>query len=253
MHTLPWYQEWFNTDLYYRIYANRNHEEAAILAQRVTEWAPPAEYPHLLDLACGRGRHALHAAHFGYHVTGLDLSERAIATAKQLATEQALTNAHFVQGDMRDFELPKAFDIIINMFTSFGYFSEAQNKAVIARMSQHLRKNGRLILDYLNPSYVVQNLVEEESGHYEELQLQYRIKRWVKDQKVFKNIQLTNASDEHIEFTEEVNLYPYTWFQNAFEAAKLQPVIIAGNYQGEAFDADRSPRQIHVVERHSDR
>lgn len=103
--------------------------------------APPAR---LLDLPCGAGRHALGMAARGYDVTGVDLSEDAIARASAAA---AGLPARFIRGDMREFAADAPFDGALCLGNSIGYFGRDGMTAFFARLTANVRGGGRLILD----------------------------------------------------------------------------------------------------------
>jgi SAM-dependent methyltransferase len=103
--------------------------------------APPAR---LLDLPCGAGRHALGLAARGYEVTGVDLSDEAIARASAAA---AGLPARFVRADMRAYRAPAPFDAILCLGNSVAYFDVAGMAAFFAGLAANLRPGGRLILD----------------------------------------------------------------------------------------------------------
>lgn len=106
-----------------------------------------------MDLACGYGRHSIPLAKRGYNVTGFDYSKRFITTAKRLKKEMGLSNATFVQGDMRNLKYKNKFDVVINMFTSFGYFDdEKDNLKVLKNIYQALKPKGKLLMDLYNES-----------------------------------------------------------------------------------------------------
>ncbi len=50
--------------------------------QRLTQRLKLDENAHIMDLACGRGRHSMYLNQLGYRVTGVDLSDSSIAFAK---------------------------------------------------------------------------------------------------------------------------------------------------------------------------
>lgn len=108
---MSWFEEWFDSPLYEKIYANRNREEASQLADLIETIIPKNSYPTLLDLGCGRGRHSIALAKRGYQVTGIDLSEAAIQKAKHLSEVEGLTNTRFLVSDMRD-RMDQSFDSI---------------------------------------------------------------------------------------------------------------------------------------------
>src|ERR1700750_1712502 len=77
----------------------------------------------ILDVPCGQGRHAHLLAEAGFDVDGLDYSEDLLAKARARGTGPRL---RYKRGDMR--KLPprwsERFDVVLNLFTSFGFFVE---------------------------------------------------------------------------------------------------------------------------------
>lgn len=98
--------------------------EAEILLDLLTEHGVPRN-GHLLDAACGIGRHAVPMAQRGYQVVGLDISPLYVAMAKDYAVSEDV-QVNFLCGDMLKVasllggEAP--FDAIVNMFTSHSYY-----------------------------------------------------------------------------------------------------------------------------------
>jgi SAM-dependent methyltransferase len=107
---------------------------------------PLAEYPHLLDVACGVGRHARLLAEAGYGVLGVDRSPELILEAgrgEHRATFQVL--------DMRDLgRLSGSFDGVLSLWHSFGFHDAATNRAILEAFRERLRAHGRVILDVYN-------------------------------------------------------------------------------------------------------
>lgn len=248
--SITWYESWFNTDLYYHIYANRNHREAAILANLISQRIPLNTHNKLLDVACGRGRHSIQMALKGYHVTGVDLATKALETAKVHANDFGVSDkTTFEQKDMRMLGYTNSFDAAINVFTSFGYFSDNENQQVLHQIAKALKPKGLLLLDYLNPVTVQNNLTEDEEGVYLELGLSYKIKRWIDNNIVFKAISLSDK-EQHIYTTQEqVCLYDKDWFDASFSAAGFQVKDCFGNYDGSKFEPNTSPRQIYLCQK----
>lgn len=242
---MNWFEEWFESPLYEKIYANRNQEEAAQLADLIETMIPKESYPALLDLGCGRGRHSITLAQRGYQVTGVDLSEAAIRKAKQLADADGLHQVRFMTGDMRD-RLNLTFDSILNLFTTFGYFlDDAENLKVLTNVSRMLKPGGVFIQDFLNPSMVKKNLIAEEEGSYENLH--YHIERFIRDEMVFKKIRFTGPElDEPVEFNERVKLYPLDWFEQNLSRAGLTLRSTYGEYDGAPYHKGSSSRMIMV-------
>lgn len=97
----------------------------------------------VLDLACGVGRHAIAFAKLGFRVTAVDLSAFHLAKAKERA---AATDAsiEFIQSDMRAFIRPNAFDLVVSLFSSFGYFEDPQDDLQVLRNMHQSLKPGRM-------------------------------------------------------------------------------------------------------------
>jgi len=122
----------------------------------------------ICDLCCGLGRHSLELGRLGYCVTGVDRTGLYIEQAKKKANEQGL-NIRFVQDDMRSFCEPNAFDAVINVFTSFGYFEEvADDKQVLENVYKSLKEDGIFLIDIMGKEVLARIFQEkrwwEEDG-----------------------------------------------------------------------------------------
>ena len=103
----------------------------------------------ILDCPCGYGRIANSLAERGFHVTGLDASELFLSRARADAAERGV-QVEYLHGDMRHLPWQGRFDGLVNWFTSFGYFSDEQNKAVLRQFHDALAPGGTLVLETLN-------------------------------------------------------------------------------------------------------
>ncbi len=112
----------------------------------------------VLDAACGTGRHSLEFARRGYAVTGVDATAAYVAAAARQAKREKLKGIVFKKGDLRRLQRYRgAFDLTVNLFTSFGYYrTEKDNFEVLKQLSASLRPGGRLIMD-LNPRESVES------------------------------------------------------------------------------------------------
>ena len=117
--TEAWYASWFNTPYYHLLYKDRDHREAALFMNTLTSYLNLRVNDTILDLACGRGRHAKYLSRKGFDVTGVDLSEESIEYAKQFESAKL----HFEIHDMC-LPYPQQFDAVFNLFTSYGYFEK---------------------------------------------------------------------------------------------------------------------------------
>ncbi|MCR4403716.1 MAG: class I SAM-dependent methyltransferase [Candidatus Acetothermia bacterium] len=114
----------------------------------------------ILDLNCGIGRHSLYLAKGGYQVTGIDISPRYIARAKELAQEHGvLERAEFLAMDARRVEglAPRRFDVVINMFTSLGYYDEATDESILRQCLALTEKGGLFVLEIGSRDWIVRH------------------------------------------------------------------------------------------------
>ncbi|WP_037319951.1 class I SAM-dependent methyltransferase [Amycolatopsis orientalis] len=108
-----------------------------------------ADGARVLDLACGPATHVLPLARKGAEVTGVDLSPAMLERAREVC-EAAEVSVKLVQADMLEYVEPGTYDLIINMYTSFGYFTEpGDNRTVLRNAFASLAPGGSLLVDVL--------------------------------------------------------------------------------------------------------
>ena len=64
---------------------------------------------------------------------------------------------NFVQGDMRELAFEEMFDGIYCWDTSFGFFDEERNAAVVQRVHRALKKGGQFLLDMANRDFLMRH------------------------------------------------------------------------------------------------
>ena len=103
----------------------------------------------VLDMPCGVGRHACELAQRGFQVTAVDRTAAYLKRAEQLASESGV-QIEFIQEDMRAFRRPGAFDLALNLFTSFGYFVDLDDeRGVLANYFHSLKPGGKLVMEMM--------------------------------------------------------------------------------------------------------
>jgi len=104
---------------------------------------------HILDLCCGPGRHSIELAKRGYTVTGVDRTPFLLNKARERAANEGV-DVEWVEEDMRQFARPDTYDLVLSMFTSFGYFdSKAEDELVLGNMFRNLKAGGSVILEMM--------------------------------------------------------------------------------------------------------
>lgn len=143
----PWFETIFDErypDLFGPLEGDPEEEVAQMLA--ILPLPPGAA---LVDIGCGRGRHAIPLSRRGYRVTGVDLSEKMLGLARESAKREG-ASVEWVREDMRKFVRPGAFDACLSLFTSFGFFGDEENQGVLINVGRSLKEGGIFLLDLRN-------------------------------------------------------------------------------------------------------
>lgn len=240
-----WFREWFDSPYYHQLYFQHNEAEAAGFITRLLDLLQPPPGSRLLDVACGRGRHARMLAEHPYDVTGIDLAAGSIAFAKQFEND----HLKFYQHDMRQLLCANCFDYAFNFFTSFGYFAtQRENFNTIHMVSVALQPGGVFLLDYLNVHLAQKHLVPSEQKIIDGVT--YDIARSCDGKHFFKKIVISEAKlPQPLEYTERVAVLGPDDFRSLFEPNGLNIGQCYGSYQFEPFDVETSPRLILVAEK----
>jgi SAM-dependent methyltransferase len=110
----------------------------------------------LLDVGCGLGLHVLELASRGYLGVGLDLSLPMLSRASEEAQSRSL-RVNFLHSDMREMSFDGAFDAVLCMGTTLGYFDEETNRRIVERLYRALKPGGVLLLDLVNRDHVIRS------------------------------------------------------------------------------------------------
>ncbi len=236
-----WFVDWFDSPFYDLLYSKRNDSEAAFFIDNLLTNIDIAPNSSILDLACGKGRHSVYLHKKGFRVTGVDLSKRSIDFARQFET----AGLEFGIQDMRIPLKNKQFDLIVNLFTSFGYFDDlADNVQVLKSVKSMLLPEGTFVMDYLNGEKLIQTIVAEEAKTFPEAH--FKIKRKVENGFVIKSIEL-QTPDFKQDFLEKVRLFSLQELANMFEQASLKIVKIFGDYSLNTYEPNTSDRIILIA------
>lgn len=237
--TNSWFASWFDTPYYHILYKDRDYEEAQLFMDNITQYLNLPDDAKILDLACGRGRHSIYLNTLGYDVTGVDLSKNSIGEAKKHENEKL----HFEVHDMR---LPcnTKYDAIFNLFTSFGYFdNDNDNIKTLQAIRDSLTEYGFAMMDFMNVNYVIDNLVPQEVKTVDGID--FHIKRYVKDNHIFKEISFEDKGEQH-NYTEKVQALTLPDFEQMMEQSGIHLLDVFGDYRLRKFYKNESPRLIMI-------
>ncbi len=234
-----WYASWFDTPFYHILYKDRDHKEAENFMSNLTNYLNIPEKGKILDLACGKGRHAIYLNTLGYDVTGVDLSENSINYAKQFENN----TLHFDVHDMcKPYKMK--FDAVFNLFTSFGYFDKDEsNLETIKAIKADLNEFGFGVIDFMNSEYVIDNLVVENTKTVNGIA--FHQKRKLEDGYIIKDITFT-ADDKLYNFQERVRGFTLADFELLFEQAGVHLLDVFGDYKLRPYYSKTSERLIMI-------
>lgn len=251
-----WFKKWFNSQLYLDLYKHRDETDAKKIVSLITRTISLGKNTNVLDLACGNGRHSILFAKKGFNVLGIDLSPYLIKQAKNMLDSdysKFSKKLRFEIRDMREISHKSEFDLIVNLFSSFGYFDkDSENIKVITGISKALNKGGYFFFDFLNKDYLINNLVPYDikvRNQYAIIQVREISSGFVKKDIIFvKNN--PNAKYPLINnFYEKIKLYSLEDFRKIFNKSGLSIIKVFGNYEGEKYNHKKSERLIILAQK----
>lgn len=136
-------RDWFD------VFASSVPAEATRAECNFIESLLPTDERSVLDICCGRGRHAAELGNRGVRVSGFDRDAH--------ATEQASRSCP--QADIRIASIehpplyPRQFGLVCCLWQSFGFGSDQENEALFAWMLQQAAPSGAVLLDIYRPAF----------------------------------------------------------------------------------------------------
>lgn len=239
---MAWYRTWFGTSYYKLLYGHRDQDDAHAWVRMILEKLKPGAVADVLDMACGRGRHARWFIEEGCNVTGIDISPESIADARKAAPGGA-----FVVHDIREPFASERFDLVVCLFTSLGYFeSPGDDQRAVAAAAAALRPGGWFVLDFMNSNLVLRELVGDEC--MESGGVRFSISRSMERGRIVKRIVAEDRGEVH-RFEERVTALTPAQLESLVVAAGL---VIRDRTDGPVplpFDQDRSKRLVIWAQR----
>lgn len=252
-----WFKTWFSSPNYLELYKHRDIKDAGRIIRLFFNNIKLNRPANILDLACGNGRHSILFAKKGFNVTGIDLSKYLIEEAKKALKNEFGKYKDLLQfeiKDMRNIDHDTEFDLVVNLFTSFGYFKkDSDNEKVIKGISKALKRGGYFLFDFFNNTYLERNLIPCDIKKFDNksaVQL-----RAIKNNTVEKDIYIFSKfkngfyNPEPIHFKEKIKLYSSDHFRKLFTKYNLSIIYKFGNYDGSRFNKINSKRLIIIAQK----
>jgi SAM-dependent methyltransferase len=247
--------EWFENEthwetLYPLIFDEKRFISASTEVEHALELAglcPPAA---VLDLGCGPARHALILAQKGFRVTGVDRSPFLLNQARR-RIGQAKADIELVQADMREFVRSEQYDLILSLYTSFGYFrTRDEDLSVLRHVRDSLKSGGKFVVETISRDYVAGHCPtrwEELPDGTLSIQHIEAFFNWSRIQ-----IQWLLVKNERVKsFQYEHNVYSSDELRGLLVQAGFRRIHFYGDLSGSVYD-EKSANMVALAERNDD-
>lgn len=236
-----WFEKWFNSQDYLIIYQHRNFEDAKLEIDFILSNLNLNKNAKILDLACGSGRHSIYLAKKGFEVVSVDFSNVLLNTAIKNSNLLNL-KIKFLKTDFRFLPLDEKFDLIINMFTSFGYFYKDEDNFLLFKKSYDLlNKGGYFVFDFFNKNHLLKNLVPLSERFFDNKKIIE--KRYIRKGRIEKIIEIIESGNKR-KYIESVKLYSPTEIQEQLMKNDFEIINLFGDFKGNNFNENYSKRFI---------
>ena len=121
----------------------------------------------ILDIPSGYGRHSISLAEREFNVVGSELNSVHLNKAIEKAKKENI-NVKFVQENMIEIIYKEEFDVVLNMFYSFGFFeTDEENNKVLKNFYNALKPSGKFLFhtDVNIPRVLSGKYREDETRH----------------------------------------------------------------------------------------
>lgn len=191
----------------------------------------------VLDAPCAAGRIAVYMARAGIEVVGVDINEAFLRRARARFLEEGLRGA-FCCMDLRQMGFRPLFDGAYNWWTSFGYFSEAENLKALCNLAGAVRPGGRVLIEQPNRRLLRRLLVPVLAFGPWKLH-----NWWNAHRQRIECIWSLSLDEGTFTYPMSIRWYTLGQFRTLFEKAGLTLVATYGDYDGSPY----RPSSPHLV------
>lgn len=202
----------------------------------------------ILDAPCGYGRHSIEFAKRGYkNIIGVDFSFNVIEKARKQNKKENV-GVKFLYKDIFELDYSNYFDVILNLYTSFGLnTNDKVNLALLKKYNKMLKPDGLFFLEFVNPkTHFFDKEIIEENYPSENKKAICREKRTLKDRIVIYEHTLINENLPILKSTIPLRLYSLQELKSLLEKANFRVKDIFGNYKKNYYSTVYSPNLITV-------
>jgi SAM-dependent methyltransferase len=234
--------EWFEDESFWRdtyafMFPEERYEAAPEDVDGILELTGVRE-GRVLDLCSGPGRHAVELAKRGFTVTGVDRTPFLMEKARARAVEAGV-EVEWVESDMRDFVRPGAFDLALNLFTSFGYFDDkSEDLKVLANLYESLRPGGILVMEMMGKERLAKIFLRSSADRLADgkmlVERREVIDEWTRCRNEWTLIDGQTVRTMRFHHT----VYSAQELRDRLEATGFTEVRMYGSFQGEEYGLD---------------
>jgi ubiquinone/menaquinone biosynthesis C-methylase UbiE len=228
--------EWFEnesfwSDFYPYLFDEARFDEAHVTIRKLLKLVRP-KGKTALDLCCGPGRCSLALAKRRYKVTGVDLSPYLLRKARRFGKQHEL-EIEWVKSDMRRFVRPESFGLVINMYSSFGYFDNKDDDlTVLGNVYASLRPGGALVIEMKSKEWICRHLRDTTSNERPDGSLLVQRHRLFDNCTRIENRWILVRKDRSIEHRFHHTIYSAQEMIDRLRAAGFSSIDIYGDLEG---------------------
>lgn len=236
--TDQWFEKSFGEE-YLKLYSHRDDTEAGRVVDLILNKTGLATDAIILDAPCGAGRHLKAFRNRGYSAVGFDLSSVLLREARAVNGVPVV----ICRADLRAIPFRAAqFDLVANLFSSLGYFAtDAENYSILESLVSLCKRDGWIVVDFMNGDYVRQNL-NPESSRVTADGIKVKDRRWIAGDpaRVNKETEVTFPGGRTKTLYESVRLFRPDELRQALQRMGVEISAEFGDYSGSEFTADSS-------------
>lgn len=238
---MPWYDNNEMWEVFYDCMFDADSFKLAIeQCQHIVELVDQP-ISSVLDLACGPGRHLIGFAGLDLEVTGVDLSGYLLNRAANIIDQQGLS-ANLVHSDLLSYQPQQKFDLITNLFTSFGYYADqADNQKVLKNAYQWLNPGGTLIIDTFGKEQVAHAIEPVHCTEYDNGDVRFERPLLIDNMNVYANEWILVRGDKAYRWEYEHFVYTPIELTTMLKQAGFNNIQIYGSLTKDDYElsADR--------------
>jgi SAM-dependent methyltransferase len=232
----PWHdQDTFWDTVEPILFAQQRLSDAPLEVEKIISLLRLQQGMKVLDLCCGVGRHSIELARHGFSVTGIDRTQIFLDKASKFAANEGL-EAEFVREDMRAFYRPEAFNAVVNLFTSFGYFEDQEeDRQVVKNVYCSLKAGGVFLIDMMGKE-VLARIYQERDWHEEDGILILEERKITKNWSWMENRWIMLKDNNRVELNLSHRIYSAVELNSLLTDCGFAHTNIYGDLGGRAYD-----------------